>query len=348
MLKVGIVGAGNIATGAHIPAYRQLKDRVKVVAVADTCLARAEKAAAEFGALAFSSVEEMLENCEVDYVDICTWNAAHAPVALAAAKAGKAILCEKPMSDSLVHSEEMAAAVKKAGVKFMMAMVTRYGEEPQYVHALQKAGKLGDVIFAKAIYTRRRGTPEGWFTDRKKSGGGPVIDLGVHCIDRAWFLMGCPRPVLVSAATSYAIGNFKTKGIERWRAFDMGDGTFDTEDSATAFIRFENGATMFAEASWAQNNVSENFVRLYGTKAGVSFEPLTIYTENEDGYLTDNRPSLPDCNLNDCFRREISHFLDCLETDGVPQSGLADGITLQKILDGIYRSAAEGKEVTLD
>lgn len=348
MLKVGIVGAGGIANGSHVPAYRALADRVQVVAVADICLERAEKTAAEFGAKAFSSVEEMLANCDVDYVDICTWNHAHATVAIAAAKAGKAILCEKPMSDSLEHSMAMAEAVKQAGVPFMMAMVTRYGAEPQYVHALQEQGKLGDIIFAKTAYTRRRGTPIGWFTDTKKSGGGPVIDLGVHCIDRTWFLMGRPRPVSVSAATSYAIGEFETKGVNRWVAFDKGDGTFDTEDSATAYIRFENGATLFAETSWAQNTPPESFVKLYGSKAGVSFDPLTIYTEDEMGYLTDNKPGVPATPLGDSFTWEISHFLDCLEKGEEPQSSLEDGLTLQKILDAIYLSAKLGKEVTID
>lgn len=345
MLRIGMVGAGNIGTNAHLPAYSHLTDKAKVVAIADINFERAKAAADKIGAQAFGSVEEMLAGCEIDAVDICVWNRGHMDVAIAAANAGKAILCEKPMSDSLEHSLAMAEAVKKAGVPFMMAMVTRYGAEAQAAHKMQEEGRFGDIYFAKTAYTRRRGTPIGWFTDKKRSGGGPVIDLGVHCIDRTWFLMGKPKPVSVSAATSYAIGNFQTKGIERWTAFDVGDGTFDTEDSASAYIRFENGAAMFAEAAWAQNGIGESYVKLYGSKAGATFDPLTVYGENEEGYLSDDPVTVEPV---DYFVAEIDHFIDCVENGKQPMSSLEDGVMLQRMLDGIYRSAALGKEVKID
>ncbi len=344
MFRVGIVGVGNIAQTAHLPAYEKLTDRVQIVAVADINFERAKEVGAKLGVPAYDSVEALLAGTEVDYVDICCWNGGHAPVAIAAARAGKAILCEKPMAVDLPSALAMEAAVKEAGVPFMVAVVTRYTKEAQAAHRMQEEGVLGEVIFAKATYTRRRGTPIGWFTDSKKSGGGPVIDIGVHCIDRSWFLMGRPRPVSVSATTSYAIGNFRTKGITRWTALDAGDGTFDTEDSATAFVRFENGAALFAEIAWAQNMPEANEVVLYGTKGGVRFDPLTLYTENEDG-LADLQPTVE--GDNDMFRNEIAHFLDCLETGAEPMSSVADGVAVQRILDGIYRSAKEGKEVTL-
>ena len=350
MFKVGIVGAGNIAMSCHVPAYAKLADRVKIVAVADINFERAKAAAEKIGGgcEAFPSVEDMLEKADIDYVDICTWNRQHATVAITAAKAGKAILCEKPMSDSLEHSLEMQKAVEENKVPFMMAMVTRYSTEVALANEMREAGRLGEIYLAKAVYTRRRGTPCGWFTDKKRSGGGPVIDLGVHCIDRAWYLMGRPRPVSVSAACSYAIGDFQTKGITRWRAFDEGDGTFDTEDSATAYIRFENDAVLMADVAWAQNDEGENYIKLLGTKAGVSFEPLVVKGENAEGYLDDETvPVENPSQLSDCFRNEIAHFLDCLETGKKPMSSLEDGVTLQRILDGIYRSAEEHKEVTI-
>lgn len=348
MFKVGIVGAGNIAMSCHVPAYKNLEDRVKIVAVADINFDRAKAAAEKIGCAAYASVEEMLEKEDIDYVDICTWNREHATVAIAAAKAKKAILCEKPMSNSLENSLAMEKAIRENNVPFMLAVVTRYGVEAQTAEKMREAGKFGDIYLAKAVYTRRRGTPLGWFTDKKRSGGGPVIDLGVHCIDRAWYLMGRPRPVSVSAACSYAIGNFETKGVERWHAFDEGDGTFDTEDSATAYIRFENGAVMMADVAWAQNGEGQNYIQLYGTKAGMAFEPLTVYGESAEGYLADEKISI-DVNkkTGDYFYNEISHFLDCLETGETPISSLDDALTIQRILDGIYRSAEEKKEVLI-
>ncbi len=346
--RIGIVGAGNIAQSAHLPAYERLKDRVEIAAIADLDLERAQAAAEKFGVpAAYDGVEALLAGTDVDCVDVCTWNNGHAPVTIAAARAGKHVLCEKPMADSLENALAMEKAVRENGVKFMIAVVTRYSSEAQAAHELQASGALGEVYYARTAYTRRRGTPSGWFTNTAKSGGGPVIDIGVHCIDRTWFLMGRPKPVSVTAATSYAIGEFKTRGVNRWQAFSGEDRVFDTEDSAAAFIRFENGAVMNAEVSWAQNAPPESYVRLYGTKAGTTFDPLTVYGENEAGFLSD---SVVACGGNgeDIFENEIVWFLDCMDGKKEILSPAGDGVTVQRILDGIYRSAKLGREVMLE
>ena len=183
-IRVGIIGAGNIAQSAHLPAYAK-RDDVEVAALADWNLERAQDAAKKFGVPhAYTTVEELLAHEDVDYIDICVWNRSHCDVALAAAKAGKAILCEKPMADTLEHALIMKDAVEKAGVPFMLAVPTRYGEEAQLLAQMVEKGKLGEIYYAKTANVRRRGTPIGWFTDSEKSGGGPVIDIGVHYIDR--------------------------------------------------------------------------------------------------------------------------------------------------------------------
>jgi predicted dehydrogenase len=344
-LRVGIVGAGNIAQSAHLPAYKKFSDRVEVAAIADTNLARAKEAAKTFGIpKAFSSVEELLASSDVDFIDICVWNYNHAPAAIAAARAGKAILCEKPMADSLAHSLEMESEVKKAGVPFMMAMPSRFSAESMLIHEMAETGELGDIYYAKTGCVRRRGTPIGWFTDVSKSGGGPVIDIGVHVIDVTWFLMGRPKPTRVSSAISYAIGNFKTKGVDRWTAFDPGDGVFDTEDSASAIIHFENGASMLVETSWALNAAESRYTQICGSKGGAILDPFTIFTENSLGYLADLHPIVPKVNE---FEEEISHFIDCLITGKKPIAPIEDGIAVQRMLAGIYDSAKLGKEVNL-
>ena len=252
-IRVAIVGAGNIAQSAHLPAY-QKRDDLEVVAIADWNLARAQDSAKKFGIpKAFQNIDDMLANVDCDYVDICVWNRSHADCAIKAAAAGKNILCEKPMAYNLEDALKMKEAVEKAGVTFMLAVPTRYSGEAQLLREMVDAGKLGDIYYAKTANIRRRGTPIGWFTDTAKSGGGPVIDIGVHCIDRTWFLMGCPKPVRVSASTSYAIGDFKTRGVSRWTALDSDVTAFDTEDSACGVIHFENGAALMFEVSWALN-----------------------------------------------------------------------------------------------
>ena len=342
-IRVGIVGAGNIAQSAHLPVYVK-RDDVEVVAIADWNLERAQEAAKKFGIPnAYQNVEELLANVDVDYIDICVWNRSHAPVAIAAAKAGKDILCEKPMAINLEDALEMEKVIRECGVRFMLAVPTRYSTEAQLLNQMRKEGKLGEIYYAKTANVRRRGTPIGWFTDTSKSGGGPVIDIGVHCIDRTWYLMGRPRPVRVSATVSHAIGDFKTKGVNRWTALDSDVTAFDTEDSAAGAIHFENGATLLFEVSWALNAPPADYTQVCGTKAGATLNPLTIYGE-EMGYLTDNKPTVLDCNI---FEEEIEHFIHCLRTGEEVESPLEDGVTVQRMLQGIYDSARLGREVEI-
>ncbi len=341
--KIAIVGAGNIAKSYHLPVYKRRND-VEVTAIADIKFERAQKVAADFGIpKAYNCIEDMLAGSECDYVDICVWNGSHAACAVAAAQAGKAILCEKPMALNLEHALLMQKEITKAGVPFMLAVPTRYTPQVALLHEMLEEGKFGDIYYAKTAYTRRRGTPVGWFTDTSKSGGGPVIDIGVHCIDRTWYLMGCPKPVRVSASTSYAIGDFKTKGILRWQAQDDEITAFDTEDSACGVVHFENGASMLFEVSWALNAPGENFTQICGSKAGAKLDPLVIYGE-ECGYLTDNKP---EAGPNDMFYAEIDHFIDCLRTGKTPISDLEQAVTMQRILQGIYDSARLHREVEI-
>lgn len=343
-LKIGIVGAGNIAQGSHLPAYAK-RDDIEITAIADLNLERAQQAAEKFGIpAAYGSVEELLANADVDIIDICVWNGSHCPVAVAAAEAGKHIMCEKPMALNLEHALKMKEAVEKAGVTFMLAVPTRYSSEAQRLHEIVQSGRLGEIYYAKTAAIRRRGTPHGWFTDLSKSGGGPVIDIGVHCIDRTWFLMGCPKPVRVSAMTSRRIGDYQTKGVDRWMALDSDVTAFDTEDSAAGIVHFENGACMLFEVSWALNAPGGGYTRICGTKGGADLDPLTIYTEDEDGYLTDNKITT---KPNDIFSAEIDHFLDCVRTGKTPMSDLDQAVTMQRILQGVYDSARLGREVEI-
>ena len=342
-IKVAIVGAGNIAKTYHLPNYKKRND-VEITAIADIKIERAKKLAETFDIPKyFSSIEEMLENAECDYVDICVWNGSHASCAIAAARAGKAILCEKPMALNLEHALMMKEEIEKAGVPFMLAVPTRYTSQAKLLREMVDKGELGDIYYGKTAYTRRRGTPTGWFTDTSKSGGGPVIDLGVHCIDRTWYLMGNPKPVRVSASTAYAIGDWKTKGILRWQAEDDECTAFDTEDSACGVIHFENGASLMFEVSWALNAPGENITQICGSKAGARLDPLVVYGET-CGYLSDNTP---EPGYIDMFYEEIDHFIHCLRTGEKPGSDLDQAVTMQRILDGIYRSAKLHKEVEI-
>ena len=348
--KVAVIGCGSIAGYAHFPSYAKMKDHAEVVACADIVPEKAKAAAEKWGIPHwYTSVEELLANePEVEYVDVCTWTAAHAPVTIAAAKAGKHVLCEKPLAANLEQGLAMAEAIREAGVTFMLAVCTRYGNEQQKFIELRDAGTFGDIYLAKTAYVRRRGVPGGWFTNKAIAGSGPVLDIGVHAIDRTWYLMGKPNPISVSAEVSYLIGKNNSEASFTWGeglADRPGPEIFDVEDSAAVFFRFEGGKAMIAEASWTINGREESYSKLYGTKAGATFDPLTIHGVDENGKLADIKVEVPG---NDFYEDEIRHFVDCLNTGKTPISPMEDALVIQKMLDGIYRSAEAHKEVEIN
>ncbi|SHF35097.1 Predicted dehydrogenase [Caldanaerobius fijiensis DSM 17918] len=341
-IRIGLIGAGNICQNAHIPAYLK-QDDVELVAVCDINEKRANEVKEKYGMkYAFTDFNDLVKLSDVDAVSVCTWNNAHAAATIAALNAGKHVLCEKPMAMNPEEAEAMIKAAKANNRILQIGFVNRFRADSKVIKEFAEKGRFGEIYFAKATYERRRGTPTGWFTNKAKSGGGPVIDIGVHVIDLTWYLMGKPKPVTVSAAVYDKIGDYKTKGVGRWHAFDPDD-TFDTEDSACAFIRFENGATMQVSVSWALNNKESMNSEIFGTKAGASLSPFVIYDEQEN-YLIDSTPVV---DREDPFYNEIKEFLTCIRENRTPIATGEDGLQIQKILNGIYESARLGKEIVL-
>ncbi len=341
-LRMGVVGAGNIYTNGHAPGYAKINN-AKVVAVADINEERARIAAEKLGVPYFTSVEEMCAEAEIDAVDICTWNNGHAPVCIAAANAGKHVLCEKPMARSADEARAMEKAVKDAGVRFMLAVPGRFGNANCYIRELYEKGELGDVYYGKTAYVRRRGTPTGWFTDLEHAGGGPVYDIGIHGIDAAWYLMGTPKPTRVSAIVNTKIGDYQTKGVTKWQGTPCPNNQFNVEDSGMGVIHFENGAMLSFEATWAINAPDGSATQVCGTKAGATVSPLTIYGERESYLSTDSIKVLD----NDRFAAEIEHFADKVLNGGEVRYPIEQAIQMQEMLDAIYLSGKEGREVII-
>lgn len=346
-IRIGICGAGNIATNMHLPAYQKIEN-VEIVAICDITVERAKVAAEKFNIPNYySSVEEMLQGTELDAVDVCTWNNAHKTCTIAAARAGKAVVCEKPMAASLADAMEMYAEVKKAGVKFMLAVPNRWTGANMTIREFIDNGDFGDIYLARAQYIRRRGTPTGWFTDKKYSGGGPIIDIGVHCIDAAWYLMGCPKPVTVSAAIASPFGNFKTKNCPRWQGHPSPEGKFDTEDSGAGCVRFDNGAMLLFEAAWAINGPGQSKIQIYGSKSGTILSDSPIIYSEKDGYLSDNTVYAENTNAGENELRYFASYVSGEITELQNKYPIEQAIQMQSILQGIYDSAAAGKEVSL-
>ncbi|MDE7219840.1 MAG: Gfo/Idh/MocA family oxidoreductase [Oscillospiraceae bacterium] len=347
-VRVAIIGAGTVARDNQLPAYMKCRD-AEVAAVCDMDHARASALAEQFDIpKVYTDMHALLADGEVDAVSICTGNSTHEGIVTACARAGKHILCEKPMAVSAEQARRMQDEVKKSGVTFMMAFVNRYRQESRIIREFVDLGKLGDVYHARCGWIRRRGTPRGWFTDVKKSGGGPVIDIGVHVIDLTWYMMGKPRPISVSGVVHHRIGSYQTKYVNSWVAGEQSDLPVTTEDSATALIRFENQVSMSVDVSWAINGREKDmFSEIYGSKGGASLNPFAFYGE-ENGYLVDTIPQL--CvpgGWQPAFEEEIRHFVDCVKNGKEPVSGIEDGVMVQKMLGAIYESSAQQREIAI-
>ena len=335
MIKVGIVGTG--IGRLHANAFKKCPG-VEIKAFCDIDLDRAKRTADEYGAsYACADYNQMVHDDEIHAVTVATPNALHAPVAIAAFQAGKHVLCEKPIATNAEEGKAMVEAAKKSGKIFMMGFNNRFRGDTQVLKRRIENGDLGEIYYAKTGWLRRRGAPSvgGWFTTKAMSGGGPLIDLGVHVLDLALWLMGNPKPVY-AVGSSYAV--FGPKMAEEQ------SGTYDVEDLAAGMVKLENGATVFVEASWQSHVAGEGiYTQLIGTKGGAEFGPLRIYTD-VNGNHADIQLHHPNVSGHEM---EIVHFVDCIRENKTPIATGEHGLHIQLILDAIYESARTGKGVEI-
>lgn len=336
-LKVGVVGTG--IGQFHIRGYQKVEG-VEVTALVDLEKERARTIARQYHIpYALTDYQDLIDMDEIEAVSVCTPNALHREVAVAALEAGKHVLCEKPLAHNAEEGAKIVEVARKSGKKLMMAFNNRFRGDTGVLKRYIEAGELGEIYYAKTGWVRRRGIPGHgtWFTTKALSGGGPLIDLGVHVLDLTLWLMGSPKARSVVGATYAKFG--PTQRPPKGRK-----GTFDVEDLATAFIRLKNGATVFLEASWASNVGAERtYSELMGTRGGAEWSPLRIYQEKH-GTLVDLEPRFPQISGHEA---EIAHFVECIWNDQEPMAPGEEGLEIMRILDAIYLSAETGKEVNL-
>jgi predicted dehydrogenase len=336
-LKVGVVGTG--IGRLHIRGYQKVEG-VEVVALVDLDRKRGKRVAQEYSIpRALTDYRDLMSMDEIEAVSVCTPNAIHREVAVAALGAGKHVLCEKPLADNAEEGAKIVEAARTSGRKLMMAFNNRFRGDTGVLKRYIEAGELGEIYYAKTGWVRRRGIPGlgTWFTTKALSGGGPLIDLGVHVLDLTLWLMGNPRAQSVVGATYAKFGPRQKSPRGRKKRFDV-------EDLATAFIRLETGATVLLEASWASNIGTERtYSELMGTKGGAECPPLRVYQEKH-GTVVDLEPRFPQISGHEA---EIAHFVECVRSDQTPMATGEEGLEIMRILDAIYLSAKTGKEVSL-
>ncbi len=351
-LRVGIIGTGGIG-GCHMTGYKALAEqgRVEVVACCDIdepkLLAFCEKHGVPNR---YTDCREMMAKEQLDCVSVCTWNSAHKDCTIAALEGGANVICEKPMAMNAAEAQEMLDTAKRCGKLLQIGFVRRFGEDADQVKRLVADGVFGDIYYAKAMYLRQNGCPGGWFGDKAFSGGGPLIDLGVHVIDLTRYLAGCPKPVSAYGVTYDNLGPNRTKkGTSGWEIKTRpGEHPYNVEDLCSAMVRFDNGLTLFIEASF-NLNIAHGIgdVQLFGTKAGTSLSAMEVLTIKDGEFVTFTPEGPRSFRFGPAFNEEIKGFVDAVEGLIPCRAPAEDGVWLMKIIDAIYESARTGVSVVI-
>jgi predicted dehydrogenase len=342
--RVGLIGGGGIARAAHVPAWLSLPG-VEIVGVADPQETAARQTAeAAGGARVFTDPAELL-GLGLHAVDICTPNRTHAPLALAALAAGCHVLCEKPLATTTAEVRAMGSAADAAGKVLCTVQNHRYRAETRALRDWAKAGHLGEVYHARVRAMRRAWLPpRAGFIDASLSGGGPCMDIGVHALDAALWVMGFPRATRVSGVSkvNFAHGH-KIPG--RWGEWDRS--AFSVEDFAAGFVHLENGGTLTLETSWmGHQRVDEDFsFELFGTEAGVNW-PSGEFATVQGGAFVEGRVAGVQAVAKP-HHAQIAAFHEACLAGGPSPVPWVESLEVITILEAIYASQRAGREVEL-
>jgi predicted dehydrogenase len=339
--RVGIIGAGWPGV-KHAEGY-QAAGGFTVAAVADLIPSRRKAVMQQFGAaLEFAEPDAMLADKSIEAVSVCLPNHLHAPVVLAALKAGKHVVCETPPALSASEARKMDAAATKAGKVLLYAAQRRFGGGEQAARQAIEKEYAGEAYHVRASWMRTRGVPSGtgWFTDKARSGGGAMADLGAQMLDLAWHLLGQPRPLTAFAVLPRRFPDAAPEGR-----------TNDVEDSAFVLLRFEGDKSIELATSWAINqppHLQGTICRVYGDKGAVDVYtpqgPLLYRNFGPKGEAKEIPLKLPKTVHYPAMMR---HFRQCMSGQASPSAGGREGLALMHMIDAIYRSGDTGKSAEI-
>jgi myo-inositol 2-dehydrogenase/D-chiro-inositol 1-dehydrogenase len=338
-IGVGLVGAGLIGD-QHALAFKRVKG-ARVLGVADPDRARARRLADTHGVPAvFDDYRRLLERADIDMVCVGAPNYTHRDIVVAAAAAGKHVVCEKPLARTIAEADEMLAAADRAGIKLMYAELVCFA--PRYVRAkeLMDEGAFGRVFQIKHGETHY-GPHSDWFWQGDRSGGGVLMDMGCHSIEIIRWLYGKPAIESVTAE----LGTFVHK-----------DRT-ELEDHALVTIRFAGDRLGFIETSWAKPGGMDDRLDIQGSAGtchGDMMQQSSLFTYSDVGYgysvekgtSTGYSFTIAEEYYNYGMPQEMQHFTDCLLNDTEPLETGADGRVSLEVIYAAYRSAANGRRIT--
>ena len=342
-VKLGLIGAGGISQ-AHCGTMASIEG-AEIIAVSDLVQANLDRAKENWGiSKTFNDYNEMLEMDELEAVLVCTPTGVHGAPTVAALKAGKHVLCEKPMEAKLGPATEMVRAAHENGKILMVALKLRYSPQVIKAKEIVDTGALGDIYYVETVADRRRGNPGGSFIRKATAGLGAAADIGIYALDTALYLMGHPKPVAVSgiASNELSLNNTWNPALKET----------EVEDFAVGWVLFDNGARMVFKTCWCMNMDSLGGTIFLGKQAGLRLgvmevrgpqEGVTVYGD-EDGQIKDE--TFTEFESVDVFQREDQAFIDAVREDK-PSPIDPDGVLLTNvIIQGVIDSSeAGGREV---
>ncbi len=349
-MKVAVIGCGTIANNSHIPAYIA-NQSCEIKYFCDEFLDRAQACVEKYDCgVAVADYKEVLSDPEVEAISVCTPNKMHSEITIAALKAGKHVLCEKPAAHSFDEALAMQNAQKETGKVLNIGVVNRFNTNVNKLKELIDQGELGEVYHVYVSFRSHRSIPGlgGAFTTKEIAGGGVLIDWGVHFLDIVMYCCGDPTAKTVSAEQFSKLGSPISNYVytDMWAGPPIPNGVYDVEEGITGLIRTD-GPTINFNGAWAQNiGENEMFIDFMGTKGGIRLQyggDFTLYS-TKNGMLSTTTFKATQENM---FQAEIDGFIDCIQSGEKLPSHIDTNIITAKMMDAIYRSAETHCEVTL-
>ena len=333
-LRLGAIGAGAVLQVAHLPVLKKLRT-VQVAALCDTDVPKARALASRYGVPSvYDDIEDLLGHEQLDALLVCTPNHLHEPHILAALSSGLHVLVEKPAALSSQSTQRIQRAADRSGKVVMVGMNHRYRPDTQTIRSFVQGGELGELDSIRAGWHVARPTraPLGWRQRKEESGGGAMLDLGLTMLDLCFWMAGNPVPTRVSSSLSYPSKSDRA-----------------VEQSGSALVHCDGGLSIFIDVTWRHIGDGEFFgAGVRGTKGSASLNPLRVWKEMH-GTIHDVSPS---GSLNRenlfiaAFRAQWAHFLAAIRGE-VPPPALEEQATVLRVVEAIYRSAADGRDINL-
>jgi len=348
---IAVIGCGRIANIAHFPAFAQM-DEIRVKYACDILPEKAEAAKKDFPFIEniITDYKIALEDSEVEAVFVLTPNFAHYTVTMDALKAGKHVFCEKPITVSYELSQEMAAEAAKQNKIVNIGVCNRYHESVEKIEQMNREGKLGNIYHVYCSFRSFRCIPGlgGAFTTKSQSGGGVLIDWGVHFFDLILYILGGAKlKTLTCDAYNEMAKDMKAYKYENMWAEDTADienGTNDVDDFITGHIRTDKASISF-NGAWAQNiNKDEMFIDFMGDKGGVRLSYGNLFEFYDGNTLQTEAPQYEIPNM---YLKEDKAFIESVVTGVKNRSHIDNILESAKLLEYLYKSADLKQEVSV-